>query len=859
MSNENSPYSGGDTPDLMSGSNSDMVDGCHVSENPSLSTSNSLIPTAGATKAYVDDQIEGHSLVHTDQFYIKEEVDALIPDFTDIENDIARIELQNAEVHGAGIASGGTVVPTGGITFMILPYVAYAYTEEGTLTRVISEAPRTGFSTLYDGTNVICVAADNSINIFDSDMNTGEYVIMGVIYTAYVNTLIVEIANTPTYCSGLSQRMSWLALNALGALVEDGCTLSEGSTPLTLVAAEGHINVNFQSYPIEEATSFLKMYKTADYGWVVETANPDAVDPTLWNDTTQNYGAALVAVTATYWTKSIVYRSSSGTFYFTYAQAQYATEELAKAAPIPVLPDNIASVAVFIALIVSKAEDTSIGMRIQDVRPYLPRIFGYGSSSAGVSLAHSALTGLGADDHSSIYFNATRGDARYALLANGVTGGDSHNHNGGDGAQIAHADLSGAGTTAHSAIDSHISNAPVFETSTANIKMDGVVSCGVEATMPRADHIHATDTSREPSIGTKNTAFNQNFETSTTNIKMDGSVSVGVLTTIPRADHIHATDTSREASIGTKNTAFNVNFETSTTNIVMNGAVSVGTTSTVPRADHRHATDTSRLAATRGNWMVFHSNGSGVFTELALGALGTVLTSAGPAAAPTFSAPGAATYGNWKLFHSNGSGAMTEVALGESGTILKCNGTAAAPTVARIGNYSHPVTIPNLMSSAQTFTAGSANVLTGTLVRFPTSALVVGARIAWEILVTKTTAAGTGTWQMFVKFGTAGTTSDAAIATWTSGTNTAAIDQMYIRVVCQILTLGASATAQCNAYSVNRLTQATGLGSIAGPPGSTATFNSDATQPYFHIDINPSSTGTPVITSMSETNIIAMG
>lgn len=40
-----------------------------------------------------------------------------------------------------------------------------------------------------------------------------------------------------------------------------------------------------------------------------------------------------------------------------------------------------------------------------------------------------------------------------------------------------------------------------------------------------------------------------------------------------------------------------------------------------------------------GNWKVFYTNGSGVITELAVGASGTVLTSAGASNAPTFSAP----------------------------------------------------------------------------------------------------------------------------------------------------------------------------------------------------------------------------
>jgi hypothetical protein len=43
----------------------------------------------------------------------------------------------------------------------------------------------------------------------------------------------------------------------------------------------------------------------------------------------------------------------------------------------------------------------------------------------------------------------------------------------------------------------------------------------------------------------KNTAYNQDFETSTANIKMNGTVSTGVSNNISRADHIHPSDTSK--------------------------------------------------------------------------------------------------------------------------------------------------------------------------------------------------------------------------------------------------------------------------------------------------------------------------
>ena len=46
----------------------------------------------------------------------------------------------------------------------------------------------------------------------------------------------------------------------------------------------------------------------------------------------------------------------------------------------------------------------------------------------------------------------------FAPISNGVTNGDSHNHNGGDGAQIDHTSLSNIGTNTHSTIDTFIAS-----------------------------------------------------------------------------------------------------------------------------------------------------------------------------------------------------------------------------------------------------------------------------------------------------------------------------------------------------------------------------------------------------------------
>lgn len=49
-------------------------------------------------------------------------------------------------------------------------------------------------------------------------------------------------------------------------------------------------------------------------------------------------------------------------------------------------------------------------------------------------------------------------DSSYAPTAKGVTNGDSHDHNGGDGAQIAHGNLSSIGTNTHAQVDAHIAS-----------------------------------------------------------------------------------------------------------------------------------------------------------------------------------------------------------------------------------------------------------------------------------------------------------------------------------------------------------------------------------------------------------------
>jgi len=84
---------------------------------------------------------------------------------------------------------------------------------------------------------------------------------------------------------------------------------------------------------------------------------------------------------------------------------------------------------------------------------------------------------------------------------------------------------------------------------------DGVDTAGIGITFEPGDLWINTNTSTGFYVCFQNTTGSAlwgqaggavSFESSTANIKMDGTVSVGELNTVPRADHVHPSDTSKQ-------------------------------------------------------------------------------------------------------------------------------------------------------------------------------------------------------------------------------------------------------------------------------------------------------------------------
>jgi hypothetical protein len=73
-----------------------------------------------------------------------------------------------------------------------------------------------------------------------------------------------------------------------------------------------------------------------------------------------------------------------------------------------------------------------------------------------------------------------------APAAKGVTNGDSHDHSGGDGAQVDHTTLSNAGTNSHSAVDSHLASTLNPHTTTAAQVGADVTTASIHAASSKA-------------------------------------------------------------------------------------------------------------------------------------------------------------------------------------------------------------------------------------------------------------------------------------------------------------------------------------------------------------------------------------
>ena len=323
-------------------------------------------------------------------------------------DELDELEIALRGIVGPGIVEGGALSLTGGTGFSIAAGKCVSTANEP-FGRISWTSALTG-TTSYAGANFIGVDENGDVAQSQTPFgcNSGTSGV-GMIFTDSTNSMVLGFFPIPQPADHLPGRIRSYFRNAVGPLVGDGCGVSEQSTPneLKLSRASGNIYAELNEFAIGATTTFTKMMDSSS-GWMPDTTSLNTVNVTQWNDITQSPGSQLVTMTDSYWKKDLVLTLTDGTMYYIYGQAEYSTEDAANEGPFPIIPDSITlGAGTYLAVIVLQKNDSSIADRLQDIRPLLSRVFGFGTGATGSAVDHGGLTGLSDDDHTQ-YYNAAR-------------------------------------------------------------------------------------------------------------------------------------------------------------------------------------------------------------------------------------------------------------------------------------------------------------------------------------------------------------------------------------------------------------------------------------------------------------------
>jgi hypothetical protein len=188
-------------------------------------------------------------------------------------------------------------------------------------------------------------------------------------------------------------------------------------------------------------------------------------------------------------------------------------------------------------------------------------------------------------------------------------------------------------------------------------------------------------------------------------------------------------------------------------------------------------------------------------------------------------------------------------------------GTSEKVTLAQVIGLDNSVTgVSNVFSGTLSPTGGTDTYVTGSRVLIPnatgTGALKVGTLYRIRIQATKT-AAGTVAPIFTIRYGTAGTTADTAIATATGSAQTAVIDLGVWTITVMFITVGSgtSATARALLELNHSAAVAAGMGGpplqSAGVPAVGSGFNSTVASAGLGVSVNTGTSAVWTITAVT--------
>lgn len=307
--------------------------------------------------------------------------------------------------------SGGDITILSGNNFSISSGVGYARNPSGDLVRITWNAVPT-IATQYGGANYVGFDY-NSQPVFSNQPLSSEYCPVGYVFTTGSNTVAIGFASVRLSGKDALYRLGDLFRNTIGSLVELGASTSIKPAPdgLGLVVSQGTIWHLINKFQITQTDQFTKLYNSTS-GFVIDSTNPNLIDNTHYNDVSLAGTSARTPLTAGYYKKDLIALTPSDKVYYLYGTSEWTTEEEARTAPLPSVPETIKnSVVRSAALIVQK--DAPTPSVVLDIRPMFTKLFETGSAASNATvISHSDLTDLSNDDHTQYHTDA-RGDVRY--------------------------------------------------------------------------------------------------------------------------------------------------------------------------------------------------------------------------------------------------------------------------------------------------------------------------------------------------------------------------------------------------------------------------------------------------------------
>lgn len=374
--------------------------------------------------------------------------------------------------------------------------------------------------------------------------------------------------------------------HTVGPLMESGCGTTLNAAPLKVNVSSGVFWVGLSERAVTGGTAvtFTGWYRGPLGTWVAVPGMTE-IDDEKWDD-----GSGVLANVApgkfTNATLYIAVNNGGEEYHVVYGQEEFVSAIAAQSGDLPLPPNVLKEYACrSAALIVEKS--SGVINSVVDVRPQIGQ---FAAVSGGVAGDHDLLANLANDTHLQ-YLNSLRADAWHALLPGAhVTNGNTHDHVGGDGAQIDHTGLSNIGTRTHLQLESDINNhiGDTANPHTVTKTQVGLGSVTNDAQLKRAAGDFSTFVAKTPigadvllvedsaDGGVKKSALVSSLPFSTLALSAVAPVNVtkaaadvGVAVTAARSDHKHDITTAAPIAVGLSNLE--------------------GSSASLARADHVHS------------------------------------------------------------------------------------------------------------------------------------------------------------------------------------------------------------------------------------------------------------------------------